>query len=506
MALEDEARAAQAIDAALKRSFYENHTGSSVREINQITLVILAAHALFSGLKTAGFLGTAADEMTWGFVCYILNIVLAVTLYNGRGHFQLLLMYGGGAMLVTLWAGLNGSSARRGSQDKSAKKRLGFLSAYRAMMMLLTVVAIFAVDTAQFPRRYAKVETWGTSLMDLGVGSFVFSSGLVSARLPQSYTFLQGFQQTGILGLMGIVRALLVKGSGYHEHTSEYGVHWNFFLTLALLPPLLPLSRLVWRRIPSFLVQGILVAILYEMALQLTGLQNWVLLAQRDTLISANKEGLASFGGYIAIFLMGLDAGALVLKPTGQNRKASTILLLTALLFWFAYSFMTTLPIPKSLRRQGKFQIGATGPWQASRRLANAPYIFWVAAHNYGFLLALMLIEQGFTWVGTKFSKPDSAKERRKQLVQKKTGKVVAGENGKPSKATTINESLLLNLVNKHSLKVFLFANLLTGVLNLSLGTKLMKLSDMQGVGIILAYSLVTCAAAFILDRVNLPF
>jgi phosphatidylinositol glycan class W len=504
MAIEDEARAAQAIDAALKRSFYEGHTGSSVKEINQITIVILAAHILFSSLKVAGVLSSESDELAWGFVCYVLNLILAVTMYNGQGHYQLMAMYGGAAVLVLLYCATRGTSPQKTSTDSSAKQRLGFLSACRASMMLLTVISIFAVDLAQFPRRYAKVETWGTSLMDLGVGSFVFSSGLVSARLPQSYTVLQGLQQSGILGIMGIVRALLVKGSGYHEHTSEYGVHWNFFLTLALLPPLLPISRKMYIVIPSFLAQGIAATALYETILQF-GLQKWVLLAPRDSLISANKEGLASFGGYIAIFLMGVDAGTIVFRPASRRRASALLLLFTSLLQWFCFSFMTTLPIPKNTTKPGRFQVGSAGPWQTSRRLANAPYIFWVAGHNYGFLLALMLIEQAFTWFANKCAIPASAEERRVKLLQKKTGNVTA-KTDISSTAAAPNESLLLNVVNKQSLRVFLFANVLTGCLNLGLGTKLMKLSNKEGVTLILAYSVVVCASSILLEKVKLPF
>lgn len=57
-----------------------------------------------------------------------------------------------------------------------------FLTNFRTSMMLCTCTAILAVDFPIFPREFAKTESYGLSLMDVGVGGFILSLGLVSVK------------------------------------------------------------------------------------------------------------------------------------------------------------------------------------------------------------------------------------------------------------------------------------------------------------------------------------
>lgn len=124
------------------------------------------------------------------------------------------------------------------SADMSNK--LPFIGGFRAYVVIATAIAILAVDFVIFPRRLAKAETYGSGLMDVGVGAFVISNAIVSPEARGVYSSHTGFISAVVrsvksslpLLVLGVMRFLSVKGTDYQEHVSEYGTHWNFFLTL----------------------------------------------------------------------------------------------------------------------------------------------------------------------------------------------------------------------------------------------------------------------------------
>lgn len=365
-----------------------------------------------------------------------------------------------------------------------------FVTVYRGSMMVITCAAILAVDFKIFPRRFAKVENWGTSLMDLGVGSFVFSSGLVSARqvLKDHFakksasslaTRMKGAMRTSLpLLVLGFVRLAMVKGTDYAEHVTEYGVHWNFFFTLGFLPPLLALLQ----SIPTgglsptglYTVLSLGVGLGYQVVLESTGLQAYVLIGDRTKfgLIGMNKEGISSFAGYFAIFLSGMATGMYVLPSASASTTTATTTaaapgarnrLLKTLVAWSAvwvFLFAST---------SSYHGLGVT----VSRRLANLPYFLWVAAFNTTQLTAFHLVERFFF---------DGAKE--------------AGGN------YAFAVPRVLEAFNRNGLAVFLLANLLTGLVNVSVNT--LEVGRTGAMAVLVAYLLVLAAVALGLDYADI--
>ncbi|KAF8607314.1 hypothetical protein BDV93DRAFT_488337 [Ceratobasidium sp. AG-I] len=356
----------------------------------------------------------------------------------------------------------NGVSTRSNSVPP-----LPALTIYRAHMMLMTVLGILAVDFQVFPRMLSKCESWGVSVMDLGVGSFVFSQGVVSAiPMIKNPGMLQGAVLPKVLTtlrkvipllVLGLVRVLAVKGTEYPEHVTEYGVHWNFFITMALLPPASVLFHPLIIHIPLSLL-GLLVTLVHQILLNNTSLQSWALGHTRITLLDQNKEGIVSFTGYLALHLLGLAIGTLILPPSPSHFRRAVSALNSARAPSPVASRAPSPsrphvdndlhmgrrpPTPDSsdddeprekfapstqtyqvghfadeLRKRGKvaielcsyavvwwtlYLIGSTlggGTGGVSRRLANTLYVLWVAAFNTSFLLGYVLLDSIFAGVG----------------------------------------------------------------------------------------------------------
>lgn len=362
-----------------------------------------------------------------------------------------------------------------------------FITAYRGSMLVVTCLAILAVDFKVFPRRFAKVENWGTSLMDMGVGSFVFTAGLVAAR-PMlkakhdrtSATFSQqlsaSVKHALPLLILGLVRLYSVKGLDYAEHVTEYGVHWNFFFTLALLPLSVALFDALFAVTPTALaLLSLLTVGLYQALLESTELKAYILTAPRTSLLSKNREGVFSFFGYLAIFLAGKALGLQILprsvsSPEPPNTSRQRKHLLIQLAVWsslWCVSFIVSTSY--------SYGVGL----QVSRRLANLPYVAWVSAFNCAQITIFCGVET--LLFPAVYKATDRASERKE--VERAT-------------------SWVLKAFNRNGLAVFLIANLLTGLINLTLNT--LKMGQAESMGILLAYAGIITCLALVLDHFNL--
>jgi phosphatidylinositol glycan class W len=352
-------------------------------------------------------------------------------------------------------------------------------------MMVITCIAILAVDFRVFPRRFAKVENWGTSLMDMGVGSFVYTAGVVSVRSflktgtkqrpPLSTRMVHSIRHSVPLLVLGIIRLLSVKGLDYAEHVTEYGVHWNFFFTLGFLPPFVALFQSAFDYVPSYAVLSCMVAVVYQTALDSTNLKAYILTSPRTGLLSQNREGVFSFAGYLAIFLAGQSLGTITLPRQEPLRKDAPIIevirkstlgrLVIAAFCWSCLFYVST--------RYNGLGLGV------SRRLANLPYVLWVASYNSAQIMACCAIECFC------FPKLYNARTREEEVER--------------SKEAT---SPVLSAFNRNGLAVFLIANLLTGLVNMTFPT--LDMTVLQSMGVLVGYVFIVSAVALGLDALDI--
>ena len=362
--------------------------------------------------------------------------------------------------------------------EKGQHQRIDYLTIYRSSILYLTFVAILAVDFHVFPRRFAKTEVSGYGLMDVGAASFVLSAGFVSSkarhRSPDSTTTSYNIRRYALhtlpLVAIGFIRFITNKGLDYQEHVSEYGVHWNFFFTLGVMAfatPLMPFRTPTWH-IPVILLT------MYQICLGKLGWQEYVETAPRTCndnstmqplsrifcdMMAANREGILGCVGYLAINLLGefigfnflWNQGGTSLPEPGTTLYPKGLFLLSGFLWVIHWILVNVLNIP------------------VSRRSTNASFCVWVVAHN---ILLLAMIQAG-TSLG-------------KQLQHQK--------------GQQLNLPPVMEKVNQYGLIIFLVANLLTGLVNLTVPT--LRIGDTVALLIVFGYVCAIGIAALLVDLV----
>mmetsp|Transcript_31823 Transcript_31823/g.83079 ORF Transcript_31823/g.83079 Transcript_31823/m.83079 type:complete len:454 (-) Transcript_31823:50-1411(-) len=336
---------------------------------------ILSAPALFffSIIVSSVFPSLAGESKGWTTTGLHLLLVAVGQVYflTVGADFSLAAVVA--ALLLSCLALFLKSTKRRRNDERKREKeeecsRAGFVTTFRAASIIVTIVSILAVDFRIYPRRYAKCEVYGVSVMDGGVGAMVFSAGLVwkpQAQRGGRALFVSLLQ----LFLLGSVRFFAVQGADYAQHVSEYGVHWNFFATLFFV-------KLFSYFLPSsFSGRSSLVVFLMGMqAVIVQRFGQFVLSEDRSNIIAANKEGITSLPGYCCMLTFGTLYADFVRTKRGARKLTSggTVvqLCLFSTLLWVIYAAFSLAGI------------------EASRRLLNPPYIVWAMGGVTTFLSA----------------------------------------------------------------------------------------------------------------------
>ncbi|XP_024536631.1 uncharacterized protein At4g17910 isoform X1 [Selaginella moellendorffii] len=403
----------------LKEEFVSNLQGSSKIEIAALSALIPALVILrsFAILPQKGFWTCLALDFTF----IVLPTVLSLTVFADKVY--------GIALLVSILLGMSSFLPfleREKLKSSSIPFKRPFLTYYRFIMILVTCVTILAVDFTAFPRRYAKTETYGTGLMDLGVGSFVAANAIVS-RQARSRDLLRTrtvdiLKSVSPLLALGFARLIATKGADYQVHVGEYGVHWNFFFTLAAVSLLTSVIRMPVSYC-GYLGLGILSV--HQFTLR-CGLKDYILSPHRSSgLVDLNKEGIFSIFGYWSLYLLSVHLGQHIffnpggfLKWIASSSNENSRWLSIAELWLLDGALWLLVVVLDSIVEN------------VSRRTCNMAYVMFVLAQN----LEVMAI----------FASAEAFLSSKLVLVE------------------AVDDNMLLT---------FLVANVLTGLVNLSMDT-----------------------------------
>ncbi|XP_076762963.1 uncharacterized protein LOC143430526 [Xylocopa sonorina] len=396
--------------------------------------------------------------------------------------------------------------------------RRPFITNYRALVNIITAICILAIDFRIFPRKFAKTEVYGYSLMDTGVGLFVCINALVAPeakdftpkpRIGFIHTISKNIKYSARssipLLILGFGRSVAIEVLGYQKHVTEYGVHWNFFLTLAFV-------KLFTSSITSTinsrysLLSGIWILGMHEYILSTKGLKQWVLSnTPRNDFVSANREGIISVPGYVGLYLISVAISRLI-HSTYRNLYTQNSLQieyrtlnikLLGYEFNVGYNKSMILCIKLSLisAQTCAATLFCDSYFRVSRRLANTGYCMWILTLSSMIITLLLLIEI----ICDILSYATADVECTEKKTMHKSHERARWQESVPGKYEYSYNIEILEAINYNGLVFFLSSNLLTGVINMLVHT--LYVNQLRALQILIAYMAINIFLVLLLYR-----
>lgn len=444
--------------------FIRNDTGDSVERIMALLLHV----PLLTFLIAFATSRIGCSSLLWApfivefalFTCPMTLVMTSLTEHVTKSSLLLL------SLALSIWLVMTRpkpSSEEKGITERnptaaslnpsSSDQQRMFVSWFKGAVVVITSIAILAVDFQVFPRTSAKTVRFGTSLMDLGASLFVISTALTSpwsrgggdhgGDRNSHIAKVHIFKQAWVIPILGVSRLIAIKLLNYPEVVDEYGVHWNFFMTLSGIWLMRDITHTFFSLSPSQLsIVACCIVVGYQWALLNMDLTSFIFEAERgDSFLTANREGVISMAvGYFPILLLveafsrkfifgirerqtheqGQRGNGVSTHAEPRDKQVVTLVCVTLILWtlwYFCHNFIQ----------------------HTSRRLMNASFVVFSLATALSILASLLLVEC-----------------------------LIRAHLGGGDDATGIARVCRsLQLANKYSLELFLFANVCTGLVNM---------------------------------------
>lgn len=453
--------------------FYTNKEGSFFLEPYALITLWPISRLLWSCVKLYMLRFTKSAPIYLEFIILFTPFLLAVTLLENYVYYLVI-----GLALIT-WTLLlrlliSGEPLLRLISDKKVSNALeprGLLASLLATLMLSVTVCILCVDFPIFPRRGAKTTDTGFSIMDAGIGAFIAFSGAVS---PEAKHAVESSTDRTIQTKLGLIsktlsssvplialsctRLLLVKYSNYREITEEYGTHLNFFAVLAAVKLISSLVYCIIGRRVKLNYVGTALIIAYQAYLNYYAMDNIVNNNSRESFFMANKEGFLSIVGLTGYHLVYTRLPLIIDDASKTHKRYGITQTLKALLRLAAPAIIGVVVMHNFVQ-------------PSSRRISNAAYICWSACMVIFLLGCEVTVNSGIAALQRRYHNVDDFGSR------------------------------IYRAFSQNAMPLFLLANLLVGIINISLDTN--NMPTLPSMSIITAYLTLLSVVAYLLLEHN---
>lgn len=218
---------------------YDKHSIESFYRVLHIlctiSVTLLAttlSRAIFYCFVTDSKAGRTKIWLRYVIEYFVIMVPVIVSVNVANQYVEPLLLFAFLAFIFIIWRTKCWQLVAK--RDFEFGRRPPLFTLMRSSINIITAVCILAIDFKSFPKEFRKTRRYGVGLMDVGIGMFVFSMGLVAPR-PTKLSDSRKLAITVVCLLaLGIARTLVITAIDYHQDEHEYGAHLNAFFTLGL--------------------------------------------------------------------------------------------------------------------------------------------------------------------------------------------------------------------------------------------------------------------------------